>query len=198
MNLQEDIQRIKEVMGINEQTSNQNFFKGWTQEEINFYNSIPKDKRDDDYYGYTPEEVHDSIKTRMSSAKLSSDVSTKMAQGLVQLGSDPGYSRPKTENAGEAKDQNWYKKFPCINESNSRANFEGTPAVADMTLANNGITTYYFYDGSLALYQKVGQPITKFWYCNGNTLQVSNDSKYNVWVPKSDPRSQAEKFVQSQ
>lgn len=189
-----------------QEQSNQNLFKGWTQEEIDYYNNIPKTERDQYYRGYTPEEIHDSIKTRMMSSNADSEYNEKLRQGLVPLGDDnfkSGYG-PKFQNkpdAGQPKDQNWYKRFTCLPGSNTVLDFEGTPALVSNTLASEGVTVYYFYDGSVLVLRvdknNNYKTNTQYWFCNGNQLETSSQSGYNVWVPKSDPRSQAEKFAQT-
>lgn len=187
------VEIVKQV--IREQVNEIDFSK-WTNAEKLFYekmiSKMTQDEFDDEFGGYTSEEIHDRIKTKMS-AQLDRD---KAAKGFIQHGSDPAYmSRSKLENAGEANDQTWFDKFPCIPKTDYKIEFSGTPAVRDLTLGSHGIQTLYFHDGSLIVVQQSAAPITKFWYCNGTKMEFSNDSIYNLWVPKTDPRSLAEKFA---
>lgn len=173
------------------------FFNGWTEEEKNFYNKLPN--KDDDYYNYTSQEVLDSIRTRMETAATLGAGKEKREQGLVQLGDEPGYaSKPKTENAGQKGDPNWYTKFPCINgEQTKDFPVPGETTPGRVFYVDRGISIVFFYDGSTLSVTPIKDTkivTIKFWYCEGNDLKYSDTSMYNVWVPKSDPRSQAQKY----
>lgn len=175
------------------------FFKGWTKEEVDYYNRIPKKDRDEYYYKYTSQEVLDSVRTRMETAETESQDKEKRRQGFVQLGDEVGYeSKPKTENAGQKGDPNWYTKFPCIDIHLTRdytIDGEDTPARA--LFYRRGISILYFYDGSALSVTPTeeGKMATiRFWYCKGEEMEYYNTSMYNVWVPKTDPRSQAQKY----